>query len=52
MTSFDRCDGSAIAKHKELEIAKIGVEQAIETNEATVTLWINEQLEALGLELT
>ena len=35
-----------------LEIAKTGVERAIETNEATATTWINEQLESLGVELT
>jgi type I restriction enzyme M protein len=29
-----------------------GVERAIETDEATATNWINEQLEALGVELT
>ncbi|MDB9511377.1 restriction endonuclease subunit S [Kamptonema animale CS-326] len=32
-----------------LEIAKIGVEKAIETDEATATDWINQQLEALGI---
>jgi type I restriction enzyme M protein len=35
-----------------LEIAKTGVEQAIETDEATATIWINQQLEALGVKLT
>jgi hypothetical protein len=35
-----------------LEIAKIGVERAIETNEATATAWIALQLEALGVSLT
>jgi len=35
-----------------LEIAKTGVELAIEADEATATIWINEQLEALGVELT
>ncbi len=35
-----------------LEIAKTGVERAIETDEATATVWINEQLEALGVTLT
>jgi restriction endonuclease S subunit len=30
-----------------LEIAKTGVERAIETDEATATVWINQQLEAL-----
>ncbi len=33
-------------------LAKIGVERAIETDEATSTIWINEQLKALGVELT
>jgi type I restriction enzyme M protein len=32
-----------------LEIAKTGVERAIETDEATATTWINQQLKALGL---
>jgi type I restriction enzyme M protein len=35
-----------------LEIAKIGVERAIETDEATATDWINLQLAALGVSLT
>jgi type I restriction enzyme M protein len=35
-----------------LEIAKTGVERAIETDEATATAWINQQLETLGVELT
>jgi type I restriction enzyme M protein len=35
-----------------LEIAKTGVEQAIETDEATATTWINQQLTALEVELT
>ncbi len=34
-----------------LEIAKTGVERVIETDEATATTWINQQLEALGVEL-
>jgi type I restriction enzyme M protein len=34
-----------------LEIAKTGVERAIETDEATATAWINQQLEALGVNL-
>ncbi|HEY9852640.1 MAG TPA: hypothetical protein V6D28_24425 [Leptolyngbyaceae cyanobacterium] len=32
-----------------LEIAKTGVERAIETDEATATTWINQQLEAIGI---
>jgi hypothetical protein len=32
-----------------LEIAKTGVEKAIETNEATATAWMNQQLAALGI---
>jgi type I restriction enzyme M protein len=32
-----------------LEIAKKGVERAIETDEATATTWINQQLETLGI---
>jgi type I restriction enzyme M protein len=35
-----------------LEIAKTGVERAIETDEATATAWINQELEALGVKLT
>ena len=35
-----------------LEIAKTGVERAIETDEATATAWINQQLEALEVKLT
>ncbi|WP_223265373.1 N-6 DNA methylase [Nostoc sp. 'Peltigera membranacea cyanobiont' 210A] len=35
-----------------LEIAKTGVERAIETDEATATTWINQQLEALGINLS
>jgi type I restriction enzyme M protein len=35
-----------------LEISKIGVERAIEADEATATAWINEQLEALNIKLT
>ncbi|ALF52501.1 hypothetical protein ACX27_06010 [Nostoc piscinale CENA21] len=35
-----------------LEIAKTGVERAIETDEAAATTWINQQLEALGINLT
>ena len=32
-----------------LEIAKTGVERAIETDEATAMTWINRQLEALEI---
>ncbi|GBL16167.1 type I restriction enzyme EcoKI M protein [Microcystis aeruginosa NIES-1211] len=40
------------AKSKQLlEIAKIGVEKAIETEEETATTWINQQLESLGVNL-
>jgi restriction endonuclease S subunit len=35
-----------------LEIAKTGVERAIETDEATATKWINQQLKTLGVSLT
>lgn len=34
-----------------LEIAKMGVEKAIETDEETAITWINEQLEILGVKL-
>lgn len=36
---------------KLLEIAKIGVEKAIESDEETATQWINKQLEELGVKL-
>ncbi|ACK67667.1 hypothetical protein PCC8801_3711 [Rippkaea orientalis PCC 8801] len=35
-----------------LEIATIGVEKAIETDEETATDWINQQLQHLDIELT
>jgi restriction endonuclease S subunit len=35
-----------------LEIAKTGVEQAIETNESTATTWINQQLDSLAIDVT
>jgi type I restriction enzyme M protein len=35
-----------------LEIAKTGVERAIETDEAAATAWISQQLEALGINLS
>ncbi|MCL6754295.1 restriction endonuclease subunit S [Nostoc sp. CCCryo 231-06] len=35
-----------------LEIAKTGVERAIETDEAIATAWINQQLEAVGINLS
>jgi type I restriction enzyme M protein len=34
-----------------VEIAKTEVEQAIETDEATATAWINQQFESLGINL-
>ncbi|MFY7801185.1 MAG: N-6 DNA methylase [Dolichospermum sp.] len=34
-----------------LEIAKIGVEKAIETDEARATNWINQQLAILGIDI-
>ena len=34
-----------------LEIAKAGIERAIETDEATVTTWMNQQLKILGVDL-
>jgi type I restriction enzyme M protein len=40
-------------KFKQLiEIAKTGVERAIETDEATATNWMNQQIEALDINLT
>jgi type I restriction enzyme M protein len=35
-----------------LEIAKTGVERAIETDEATATAWMNQQLAVLGVKLS
>jgi type I restriction enzyme M protein len=35
-----------------LEIAKTGVERAIETDETTATTWMNQQLKALDINLT
>lgn len=35
-----------------LEIAKTGVERAIEQDEEKATTWMNQQLEALGVKLT
>ena len=35
-----------------LDIAKTGVERAIEIDEATAIAWMNQQLEALGVTLT
>jgi len=35
-----------------LEIAKTGVERAIETDEEGAISWMNQQLEALGVKLT
>jgi type I restriction enzyme M protein len=35
-----------------LAIAKTGVERTIETDEATATNWMNQQIEALGINLT
>jgi type I restriction enzyme M protein len=35
-----------------LEIAKTGVERAIETDESTATTWINQQLEALEVKIS
>jgi type I restriction enzyme M protein len=43
--------GREQSKHL-LEIAKTGVERAIETDENTATTWIHEQLEHLGVKLT
>jgi type I restriction enzyme M protein len=35
-----------------LEIAKTGVERAIETDEATATAWINQQVESLEVKIS
>ena len=45
--SFDMKDKSK----QLLEIAKTGVERAIEADEATAIAWINQQLEALKINL-
>jgi type I restriction enzyme M protein len=53
-TFVDKVNQSYDAEDKSkqlLEIAKIGVERAIETDEETATIWINQQLEALGINL-
>ncbi|MCC5636411.1 restriction endonuclease subunit S [Nostoc sp. CHAB 5844] len=43
----------AKSKSKQLlEIAKTGVERAIETDEATATTWMNQQLEAIGINVS
>ena len=34
------------------EISKTGVERAIESDEVSATAWINQQLEALGINLS
>jgi type I restriction enzyme M protein len=50
----DKIKLSFVLKQKSkqlLEIAKIGVEKAIETEEETATAWINQQLESLGVKL-
>jgi type I restriction enzyme M protein len=50
----DKIKSSFLLKQKSkqlLEIAKIGVEKAIETDEETATAWINQQLESLGVNL-
>jgi len=50
----DKIKSSFLLKQKSkqlLEIAKIGVEKAIETDEETATAWINQQLESLGVKL-
>ncbi|MFN6513854.1 MAG: hypothetical protein RMY29_005055 [Nostoc sp. CreGUA01] len=53
ITEMVRASRKAREQSKELlEIAKTGVERAIETDEATATTWINQQLEALGITLT
>jgi hypothetical protein len=43
----------AKSKSKQLlEIAKTGVERAIETDEATATTWISQQLKTLGVKIS
>lgn len=51
----DKVKSSRKAREKSkqlLEIAKTGVEKAIETDEATATAWMNQQLAALGVEIS
>ncbi|BAZ54167.1 type I restriction modification system, N-6 DNA Methylase [Nostoc sp. NIES-4103] len=43
------CRKASEQSKKLLEIAKTGVEKAIETDEATATAWMNQQLAALGI---
>lgn len=50
----DKIKSSFLLKQKSkqlLQIAKIGVEKAIETDEETAAAWINQQLESLGVKL-
>jgi len=41
-----------LRSHQLLEIAKTGVERAIETDEAIATTWMNQQLKTLGVDLS
>lgn len=43
---------SAVRSKQLLEIAKTGVERAIEEDEGSSIAWMNHQLEALGVKLT
>ena len=52
INALDCLNNSSSLRNKSkqlLEIAKIGVEKAIETDETTATAWINQQLAALGI---
>ena len=49
-TSAERTASSKYAQLL-LVIAKTGVERVIETDEATVTTWMNQQLEVLDINL-
>jgi type I restriction enzyme M protein len=51
LTDSDSLKSSIALLTQLLEIAKIGVEKAIETDEETATAWIKQQLESLGVKL-
>jgi type I restriction enzyme M protein len=51
LTDSDSLKSSIALLTQLLEIAKIGVEKAIETDEETATAWITQQLESLGVKL-
>jgi type I restriction enzyme M protein len=50
-TKLDEAYITAYQSKQLLEIAKTGVEKAIEKNEEVAITWINEQIEVLGISL-